>query len=234
MALTGIPDSGLERLRSQFGDSILIDGDAISIHTPTTTPASDAIQSFLPESSLSDRARAIADAGANQILGLGSGNDVAPWPRGFDTSSTTPEILASTSAVAVGRKLLYHELWNGSAEAAAAFAGLIRKYLPDEVAVMVQDNHVHAWRPDLLTLTPEAIQALSVAGYNGVLLGYGQNMGVLPYATVIIQDADGLVIGGFQAPAATAKVYAASRAKDFTDALGQTVRVLINGEEVAL
>jgi hypothetical protein len=233
MALTGIPDSGLERLRSQFGDSILIDGDAISIHTPPT-PLRDAIQSASPESTISERARAIADAGRDQILGLGSGNDAAPWPRGFDTSTTTPEVLASTSAVAVGRKLLYHELWHGSAESADAFAGLIRSFLPDEVAVMVRDNHIHAWRPDLLTLTPEAIQALSVANENGVLMGYGQNMGVSPYVTVIIKDADGLVIGGFQAPAATFKVYAASRAKDFSDAMGQPVRVLINGQEVAL
>lgn len=99
---------------------------------------------------------------------------------------------------------------------------------------MLRDNHIHAWRPDLLDLAPEAIQALSVAGENGVLLGYGQNLGVEPYAVVSILDEDGVLIGGFQAPASTAKVYAAARAKDFTDALGKPVRILIEGEEVSL
>ncbi len=228
MSLTGIPESGLERLRSEFGDSILIDGEAISIHTPTS-PLSDAIQSTLPDPGITERARAIADAGRDQIMGLRSGDDGAPWP-----SSSDPEILSSTSAVAVGRKLLYHEEWVGSSQDAQDFANLIRSFLPDEVAVMVQDNHVHAWRPDLLTLAPDALQAKSVAGDNGVLLGYGQNLFVDPFAVVRIVDADGNLLGGFQAPAATAKVFAAARAKDFTDAMGLPVRVLINGQEVAL
>ncbi len=230
MSLTDVPEAGRERLRSQLGDSILIDGDAISIHD-TTTPLIDAAASQITEPSISERARAIADEGRNQIARFRSGDDAASWPPGFASGVHDPELLSSTSAVAVGRKLLYHEEWAGYAE---SFARLIRSWLPDSVEVTVLDGHVNAWRPDLLDLTPDAIQALGVAGENGVLLGYGQNLFVEPYAVVSILDADGLVIGGFQAPAATAKVYAASRAKDFTDALGTAVRVLINGEEVAL
>ncbi|MEI8038406.1 MAG: hypothetical protein WCJ14_08450 [Verrucomicrobiota bacterium] len=230
MSLSGVPESGRERLRSQFGSSILIDGDTISIHN-NTSPARDDTASQIPKPSISERARAIADAGRDQIMGLRSGDDAAYWPPGFAGGDYDAELLASTSAVAVGRKLLYHEEWAGYAE---LFARLIRTWLPESVEVTVLDGHVHAWRPDLLDLTPEAIQALSVAHENGVLLGYGQDMFVDPFAMVRILDAQGNLLGGFQAPAATAQVYAEARAKDFVDALGIVVRVLINGEEVAL
>lgn len=233
MSIKGVPDAGRESLRSAFGDAIRIDGDTISIQRHTSPESHEQRKQAIGES-LRDRARRVSDAGRDQLARVRSEDDASPWPPGFDPSLSEPEILASTSAVAVGRKQLYHERWYGSPESAAAFAGLIRAFLPAEVAVMVRDNHIHAWRPDLLTLTPDQIHALSVADENGILLGYGQNLGDSPAAVISIKDAKGAVIGGFFAPPATAKTFAKARARDFMDALGGVVNLLIDGLEVAL
>jgi len=228
MSIKGVPESGRESLRSAFGDSIRFDGDAV-IMQRETTPETDEQRKQSITQGLRDRARRISDAGRDQLARFGSENDVALWAPGAES-----EILASTSAVAVGRKQLYHEQWPGPPEAAESFARLIREFLPPEVEVMLRDNHIHAWRPDLLPLTPDEIQALSVADENGVLLGYGQNLFDRPTSFVTIKDASGTTIGGFFTPPATAGSYARARARDFLDALGTAVNLFINGLEVAL
>jgi hypothetical protein len=221
-----LPQASVDRLRSEFGDTIQFDQDKISFH-----PTHDADEQSISQQ-LTDRARTIADAGRDQILRSRSKNDAAAWPPGFDTGEFDEEILASTSAVAVGRKSLYHDEWGDFAEAIGA---LIRQWLPTDVGVAVRDGHLYAWRQDLTRLRLDEIHALSsgLDPRNGVLLGYGQNLGDEPFAAVTFKTG-GRVVGGFSAPRGTAKVYAAARAKDFSDATGERVTVLINGEEVKL
>jgi hypothetical protein len=228
-SVKGLPESSREHLRSEMGDAIRIDNDTIS-YNRDTTPSNEHRDETIREE-LRRRARQIAERGRAEIRRVRSEDDASPWPPGFDTDLTEPEILASTSAVAVGRKLLYHEQWT-SDEEALALARILRSYLPEKVAVAVKNGHVHAWRPDLLDLTLEAIQDLSEGGDNGFLLGYGQDLFVDPFALVSFLNADGKVIGGFQAPALRAKSYALARARDFADALGAIPRILINSEEV--
>ncbi len=82
-----------------------------------TSPESDEKRLKNIDHSLQERARAIADAGRNQIARFRSGDDASPWAPGAER-----EILSSTSAVAVGRKLLYHEGWVGTSQDAQAAA----------------------------------------------------------------------------------------------------------------
>jgi len=220
-----LPQASQDRLRSEFGDSIEFDQDKISFH-----PTHEDDQSISQQ--LTARAREIADAGRDQIERARSDDDAAAYPPGFDTGEFAEEILASTSAVAVGRKGLYHDQWGDYAE---VIGFLIRQWLPDNVRVAVRDGHLYAWRPDLTKLRLDEIHALS-AGLdprNGRLLGYGQDFGDEPAAAVIFKIG-GRVISGFRAPRGTAKVYAAARAKDLADATGEKVTIIINGEEVRL
>jgi hypothetical protein len=96
--------------------------DSISIQRHTS-PESDEQRLKNIDDSLQERARAIALSGLDQIARVRSEDDAASWPPGFEGGSYDSELLSSTSAVAVGRKLLYHEEWAGYAE---SFARLIR------------------------------------------------------------------------------------------------------------
>lgn len=228
-SVKGLPQVSRERLRSEMGDSIRFDKDSIFYQRDTTEANEHRDKTIRQE--LRDRAREIAERGRAEIRRVRSEDDASPWPPGYDASLSEPEILASTSAVAVGRKLLYHEQWT-SDEEAVALARILRNFLPENVSVAVRSGHVHAWRPDLLELTLDEIQEISEGGDNGSLLGYGQDLFVHPFSLVSFQNADGKVIGGFQAPARTAKSYAMARARDFADALGLLPRILINSQEV--
>lgn len=224
----GIPEAGRENLRSAMGDAIRFDGDDILLQRELT-PETDEQRKLPIEQSLRDRSRRISDAGRDQFARFGSANDASLWASGAES-----EILASLAAVGVGRKQLYHEQWPGSPEAAAEFARLIRSFLPPEVEVMLRDGHIHAWRPDLLRLTADEIQALSVANENGMLLGYGQNLFDRPTSVVTIKNDAGETMGGFFTPPASAMTYAKARGLDFVHALGRAGRVLIDGLEVLL
>jgi hypothetical protein len=226
-SVKGLPEVSRDRLRSEMGDAIRFDKDAL-IYNRDTTEANEHRDKTIREE-LRARARAIAEQGRDQLDGLRSGDDAASW-----APESAEELLSSLSAVAVGRKLLYHEQWHGSPEDALAAAQLIRNLAPDHVSVMVRNGHINAWRDDLLELTADEIQALAEGGDNGVPLGYGQDMFVDPFAVVSFRDESGKVVGGFHAPAATATVYARIRQRDFVDALGVAIKVFINQMEVAL
>ncbi len=220
----GISPPSEDRLRSEFGDSIRFDQETISFH-PTHDPDEQSVSQ-----QLTLRAKAIADDGRDQIERARSEDDAAAYPPGFEAGEFAEEILASTSAVAVGRKQLYHDQWGDYAE---TIGRLIRTWLPDNVRVATREGHLYAWRPDLIRERLDEIHALS-AGFdprNGVLLGYGQNLADEPFALVRFMIGE-RVVGGFRAPRGTAKLYAAARAKDFSDATGEAVTIHINGEEV--
>lgn len=212
-----IDERGMESLRSDFGDYIRIDNDQISL---TTNDSHENISR-----NLHDRAREIAARGRDAFDGLRRA-DAAALPDEFDPR----EIFASTSAVAVGRKLLYHDEWGIYAD---IFARLIRLFLPDNVTVAVKDGHLYAFRKELINVTLEQIHAKSVASTNGRLLGYGADMFEADGVHVDYKI-EGKTVGGFFAPKATALTFVKARLRDFTDALGVTVQVFINQKEVAL
>lgn len=228
-SVKALPLVSRERMRSEFGDAVRFDKDTIFLQRDTTE-ANEHRKADIREE-LRARAFEIAERGRAEIRRLRSEDDAASWTPGFDSALSEPEILASTSAVAVGRKLLYHEQWT-SDEEALVLAGFLRKILPENVAVAAKNGHVHAWRPDLLELTLDELQEISEGGDNGYLLGYGQDLFVDPFALVSFQNAEGKVIGGFQAPARHARSYAMARARDFADAIGAMPRILINLQEV--
>ena len=227
-SIHGLPPSSRETLRSTFGDAIRIDNDEVLWHR-NSTPETDEQRKQDAATTLRERARAIADSGKQQFSRSRSEDGTLSLPPGLRIDEPPAEILASTSAVAVGRKLLYHEGWAGYAENLAA---LIRGYLPDNVDVMVRDGHVYAWRPDLLELAPDQIHVMTLKDESGMLLGYGQNLFDQPSVPVHIRNAAGEIIGGFFANPVSAHVYARARAKDFTSALDMAVRIFIGEKEI--
>jgi hypothetical protein len=227
MSVAGLPETGLENLRSAFGDTIRFDGDDIIFQRELTPETYEQRKQSITES-LRERARTIEAAGRVVLTNARSENgplagSPGPWENAFD------EILASTSAVATGRKQLYHEGW---AEDAAVVADLLRAFLPQNVRVLERDGHVHAWRPDLLRIAADEVHAAALEDRNGRLLGYGQNLFDVPSVPVNILGSDGNIIGGFFAHPDTAVAFARARAKDFTNALGSIVRIIIDGKEV--
>lgn len=224
----GLPQAAQDRLRSELGDYAKFDGedDKIGYHEGDQGNEGQGITDISEE--LDRRAFEIAERGRGEILGLRSEDRGA-----LGLARVQEELLASTAAVAVGRKQLYHEGWPSGAE---FFAKLIRAFLPDTVEVAVRDGHVYAWRPDLLDLSLDAIHALSADDQprNGVLLGYGQDLMVHPYSQVSFLTKDGTMVGGFQAPAGSARSYARIRLRDFTAVFGRVFRVLIDKKEVKL
>lgn len=226
---SNLPQPSKESLRSAFGDAIRFDNDRILLQR-NLTPETDEQRKLDIGQSLARRAREVADAGRDVIRrAIGSENGALALPPGLQSAEGWDEILSSTSAVSVGRKLLYHEGWPSHSEGIAA---VLRSYLPDYVSVMVRDGHIHAWRPDLLDLTPERIQSLSLTYENGMLLGYGQNLFDEPSVSVMILDQEQRVMGGFRSNPHTALPFARARAKDFQDALGMAVRIFLDGKEV--
>lgn len=228
MSVAGMPESGRESLRSTFGDAIRFDGDDIILQRELNPETYDQRKQDITES-LRERARSIADTGRDYFRRVRSEDNAAAWPPGFDFSESEDEILAHTAAVAVGRKLLYHDEWVGYAQSVGA---LIRHYLPAEVHVAVIDGHVYAFRPDIVGLDEGQIHQRILDADMGRLLGYGQNMIDEPAVLVKLADADGKPLTSFLTAPASAKIYASARAKDWMHALGKTIRVFIAGMEV--
>ena len=126
------------------GYAIRFDGDEVILQCKATPETNEQRLQDISES-LRQRARAIADAGRDHFNRARSTDDAVSWTSGFDFGESEDEILAHTAAVAVGRKLLYHDEWAGYAE---KIGKLIRRFLPPEVNVAVIDGHVCTFRPD--------------------------------------------------------------------------------------
>lgn len=211
---------GLEKLRSDFGDHIKIDNGKITFNN---TPSNELAKSITQ--TLTNRAREIAARGRNAYDGLRR-EDEAALTRPVDER----EIIASTSAVAVGRKLLYHEEWGADEE---THARIIASFLPDNVTVALIDGHIYAYRKDIIGVSVEGIHQMSLNSTNGMLLGYGANLFDADTVGVSFMVGDE-VVGGFYGPRDHIKTYARARMRDFTDALGVDVKVKIDQKEVRL
>ena len=175
-------EHSLENLRSALGDQIRIDNEKIKF---TPTAGNETI-----EEHLQTRARDIATRGADTFNGVRSEDNASSLPSSLGSPESEQEILASTSAVAVGRKLLYHDGWGAYAE---SIASILRRYLPDSVTVALVDDHVYAYRKDIIQQSLAAIHELSLRSENGQLLGYGANL-FDPDPLVVSFLIDGIVV----------------------------------------
>ena len=133
---------------------------------------------------------------------------------------------AQISAVACGRKPSFHEELGPLATPELARG--LQAALPQGVVCQVLDGHLYVYDPSLVSrfLDPELplfpqIVAATQADQNGLLLGYGANLGDPGLARVIILDPAGNGEYGFFAPADQAHLYANARALDFTLATGR-------------
>lgn len=218
-SLKGVPNAGRERLRSEFGDTIQIDGDTISFNRDYTE-ANEHRENTIREE-LRARARSAFERG-QAALEAGGRERLAEGASGFGfPESAERELLVSAAAVEVGRKRLYHDEYG--AELGKPVADLLREVLPPSVRVELIDGHVIAWRPDLVSLSADQLVQISVDGTNGLLLGYGQmSMNDTPHMLVLLRDASGAVVSGFHAPISTARIFAEARRRDWEDATGAT------------
>ncbi len=159
----GMDDGDLEDIRSALGENILFDDNRI-LWNNKLTRTDHGTESNISED-LAEQARAIAERTRTALHRVRSENDAAALPPGFDSGER--EIIASTTAAALGRKQLYHDEWAGYAEEMAA---VLRQSLPAKAEVRVIDGHLYVWRPDLTGVSIEEMHAMSLAGDNGKLL----------------------------------------------------------------
>ena len=140
---------------------------------------------------------------------------------------------ASISAVADGRKPLYHEQWGQ-----AVSSDLARRLwgtLPEGVTTTLEDGHLYIYRAEsvqaIISASLDAypgrtlfdkIRRASLSSQNGILLGYGAMSMDAPNTVLVkILDSDGNEVFGFYSLSANAEQIAGERAKDFIDAYGQ-------------
>jgi hypothetical protein len=229
MSLKDVPESGRERLRSDFGDTIRIDNDEIKLQRETS-PETDEQRKQDISQSLRERARdyylQTRDLYAREIQRTNPGTDLGDGGEG--TRDVTAIYLAQAASVAVGRKRLFHDTMP-PAETAAFFKAC-SEVLPAEVAIDVAEGtgDILIWRRDLLTIDPKQVVADMRDGRGGLLMGYGLDSPAwavpVPHVAVRIyrsprQKGDEM-IGGFDAPLQGWEAFAKARARDFEDAWG--------------
>lgn len=126
---------------------------------------------------------------------------------------------AETTAVALGRKPLYHE--QVLETDAPVLAQALRQSLSDDVGVTTFGPHVYAWKPTALQKPIEQAHAEIVAGRGGRELGYGADLMEPGNVTVHIIDPRGQTVAGFRTPATTSELYAQYHAENWTLATGE-------------
>lgn len=232
MSVKGLPEASRERLRSELGDSIRFDNDAVA-YNRDTTPANEHRDQTIPDE-LRARARSYFERSEAALGELRRNDDGA---EAFFGSAQEDEFreafLAQLAAVGTGRKQLFHDTF--PEVAAQALMDVVRAVMP-QVEVEYEDGHLIAWRPDLQPLPPSELMNLSKErpqARNGVLLGYGlESMaGTARHALVLLLDDAGETVGGFHAPWPTATIYARARLRDLMDATGKAYdfQVLMKG-----
>lgn len=220
-----IPEAGREALRSAFGDAIKFDADRIRLQRHLS-PETDEHRNLDITESLRQRAQGYYIQARENLQRLQRTDDGAEMGfRGEGESKIADIYIAQASAVAVGRKTLFHDTMT-QAEAEVfmqATAGF-----PDSVARHYEAGHFMVWRRDLETLSPERIIAEIESHRGGLLLGYGlDSPAVLGEPHVLVRifaapRADGdLPLAGFHAPVASWRTYAEARAKDLSHAMAR-------------
>jgi hypothetical protein len=109
MSAKGVPESGRESLRSAFGDAIRFDGDRVLLQRETSPETYEQSKQDIT-SSLRERARDQFLQARGKLDRLQRGDDGTEVGfRGEGESAVASIYLAQASAVAVGRKPLFHD-----------------------------------------------------------------------------------------------------------------------------
>ncbi len=231
-SVRGLDDDMRRSLADAFGDQIQIDGDNIQWKGGTherTQPQTRVgrSESRREPDQASDLARRVSEAARGILEGFRSGDTGAPLAPQVSQGGA-----ASLGAVANGRKPLYHEeFFPGEAEAVAEH---LRSRLPRSVQITAKENHLYAYRPDVVQRVVDAapddypgdslfekIERATLSGTNGQLLGYGAWTMLQPGRVLVtIFDPAKRPIFGFYSLRESAERYAIERTKDFTDAFG--------------
>gem|GEM_PF-2197764 len=220
-------------LKEHFGDQIEIDGDVVRWKGGVAQH----------EAALENRRQNAGRvfAGSAEALGGIRPGDVRAeeaGPIAEVAREFAPQWAAQISAVASGRKPLFHEdlsLW--SAEDLARFAANLQKQLPQGIVARFQDGHLYVYNPDLIGRLADPGQPLfpQVVAHrdDGRWLGYGVDWHQrgANFVSVVIEDASGRPVFRFGAPPEQAHLYGAARAQDFMQATGErhTYTVLTRG-----
>lgn len=217
----GISEPSRERLRSDFGDAIRFDNDAILYQRDTTEANEHRDQTIREE--LRARARSYFERSEAALGELRSNNDGAEAFFGSPSADEFRQVfLAQLAAVGTGRKQLFHDSF--PPDAAHALMDMVAAVMP-QVEVEFDEGHLIAWRPDLLPLAPSELLSRSKEepiAKNGLLLGYGleSRQTSAAYDQVYLIGPDGRSWSGFHASPKTSKIYAAARLRDLLDAIG--------------
>jgi hypothetical protein len=228
MSIKDVPEDGRESLRSAFGDAIRIDGDEILLQRETSPETYEQRTQDIT-ASLRERARTHYLQARAQLERIRQGDDGAEMAFPGEVGEHVAEIyLAQASAVAVGRKQVFHDTMPQADAEAFIEAG--DAAFPPQVAMRYDDvtGDMLVWRRDLIDLNPTEVNDAMRDGRGGLLLGFGLDSPSLvspgPRVAVGIYRAPrnegDPPLGGFEAPVASWRTYAHARAKDFEDALG--------------
>lgn len=182
-------------------------------------------------------------ATAARLAGLKMGRSLYGELRATDLGRSQAEITgAELGAVGAGRKPLYHEDV-GSERAAADLAAQLNESLPPNVRAAANGSHLIAY--DLLSVRKildsdpsfyrpngeddeAAIWRANLAHEQGELMGYGQRTLLAPDSvSVRLITADGHILTGFHAPAASAAELASERSIDYAQGLGVSVFAIL-------
>jgi hypothetical protein len=228
MSVRGLPEEAREGLRSDFGDAIQFDGDSVRLQREASPETYEQRRKEIGES-LRERARKHYDDARGALERLRRGDDGAEVGFSGEGEGEIADIyLAQASAVAVGRKQLFHDTMT-PAEVAAMFVAT--QVFPPGVGVHYEDGHFLLWRRDLLDLPVKAILQQLAAHQGGFLLGYGLDSRALnePHVLVRIFKAPrrpgDLPVAGFHSRVEAWEVFAKARARDFEDAWGKQMTI---------
>lgn len=184
----------------------------------------------------SDDARAVGQSGAQLLREFRSSDLGAPFDQ-----ETQGEFGAHLSAVVSGRKPLYHEQWGEPT--ASQLADSLRRIVPPGVDVRAEAGHLYIYRPDIIdrvisqdpnsypgATLADRIHRASVAGDNGILLGYGAKS-MFAEGSVLVQvfDAQGKTVTSFRSMPQAAHESGAERAKDFIEFFGRPFHYRVAG-----
>jgi hypothetical protein len=227
-SVKGLPEASRERLRSEMGDSIRFDKDAI-FYQRDTTEANEHRDKTVPDE-LRARARSYFERGEEALGEIRSNNDGAEAFFGSPEADEFRQVfLAQLAAVGTGRKQLFHDSF--PPDAATALMEMVAAVMP-QVETEFDEGHLIAWRPDLQELAPSELLRLSKEepiAKNGILLGYGleSRQTSAAFDQIYLQGPDGRNWSGFHAAPRTSRIYAAARLRDLVDAIGDGFEAVI-------
>lgn len=217
MSVRTLPESARERIRSNFGDTVRFEDDEIILQR-NETPETKEQRQLDMEASIDERSRELYQEAIDQLQ---------------EADEELQIELAQLSAVAVGRKQLFHVVL--SDEQADALLKVVNHF-PKGMKFQRRDGQLIAWRSDLIKIDIDEVLDALETGRGGLLLGFGKDSIELSEPHVLVQvfrraDAQRKQpLISFPAPLGDWKSFADSRAADLSKAFGEPM--VITHEEV--